>query len=411
MLKQLSNFSLVKLSFFVVVLMIICSGCDKELSEIDDNQVLRKLSPQEIELINSTNSLSVCVLKTEYNSNREQNFMFSPLSVGMALGMIYNSVGENEKLQIQQVLGLESLEEKEINKSYNELLNFIQVSNDQFQISYANSLWFSHDIDVNEVFRTKVMAYYDAEISEINLNKPHFYDFINDWGSMKTNGSFDFLINKAPEKSSEIFFINALSLNTGWTKGETFFRVQRDFTGINNKSLKVNTLNWEGLDVKLNSSDAYSFIELPFENDQFKLLIIQPEIPESMSDLLEHISSNELAQIADNALEFKANVSIPDIDFFGQRQMKSTLSELGLNNIFLSSADLSPSFVSKGKNIAGIRHLAKIDLNTDNIDNFSEAADFTSAFESTYVNKPFLYFVKDRHTNSILFAGFYTNSE
>ncbi|MCK5367887.1 MAG: hypothetical protein KAQ62_05020, partial [Cyclobacteriaceae bacterium] len=125
------------------ILMLI-SGCDKELAEINDNnKALRKLSMQERELINSNNLLSLDILKAEYVQNKNENFFFSPMSVGMALGMVYNGVGDEEKFQIQNVIGLESLVEKEINKSYNELLSFLQVSNDQMQITYANSLWYS----------------------------------------------------------------------------------------------------------------------------------------------------------------------------------------------------------------------------------------------------------------------------
>ena len=107
----------------VISLMVVFSACDKELSEIDEEKALKHLSVQEQELIQSTNNISLDIIKAAYLQNDEENFMFSPVSMGMALGMIYNGVGEKEKLQIQQFMGFESLVEKEINKSYNEILN------------------------------------------------------------------------------------------------------------------------------------------------------------------------------------------------------------------------------------------------------------------------------------------------
>ncbi len=93
----------------LIGILIVFSGCDKELAEIDGNKILRKLSVQDQELINATNSLSLDVMKAEYLQNGQENLFFSPVSVGMALGMIYNGVGENEKSQILHILGLESL--------------------------------------------------------------------------------------------------------------------------------------------------------------------------------------------------------------------------------------------------------------------------------------------------------------
>ena len=69
-------------------------------------------------------------------------------------------------------MGLESLVEKEINKSYNELLSFLQISDNHMDISYANSLWFSSELNIQEDYRSRVMAYYDAEISELNISRP-----------------------------------------------------------------------------------------------------------------------------------------------------------------------------------------------------------------------------------------------
>jgi serine protease inhibitor len=126
---------------FAMLLMI--SGCDKELTEAEESKILKKLSPQDLELINATNNLSLNIIQAEYEQNKERNFFFSPVSVGMALGMIYNGVGEKEKYQIQQMTGLETLVENEINKSYNEFITFLQLNYDQTNVFCANSLWFS----------------------------------------------------------------------------------------------------------------------------------------------------------------------------------------------------------------------------------------------------------------------------
>jgi len=388
-------------------MLLVISGCDKELAELDENKVLKKLSVQEQELINSTNNLSMDILKAEYLQNEHENFLFSPMSVGMTLGMVYNSVGEKEKSQIQHFMGLESLVEKEINKSYNDLLSFLQVSN-QLEISCANSLWFSTDININENFRTRVMAYYDAEISELNFYKSSSYELINNWGYSKTNGTFERLIEIAPLKNTEIFFVNAFSLNASW-KNNNFFQTKNDFYTSKGEKLKINTLNWDGMNVKLNENDVCSFLEIPFENDQFLFSVVQPDEKGTLIDFIESFTIDELKSLTENAYEFKANVSLPDINFASDKPLKSTLSNLGLKDIFLPTTDLSPSFIERNKRISEINHKAKINLKSK-LSAYDNGATFTDSNLKLYsANQPFLYFVRDRHTKTVLFAGYFTN--
>ena len=404
----LKNLLLLKNLVLLVGMLLVISGCDKELAELDENKVLKKLSVQEQELINSTNNLSMDILKAEYLQNGHENFLFSPMSVGMALGMVYNSVGEKEKTQIQHFMGLESLVEKEINKSYNELLSFLQVSN-ELEISYANSLWFSSKININEDFRTRVMAYYDAEISELNFYKSSSFELINNWGNLKTNGNFEKLIKIAPLKNTDIFFINAFSLNASWKQNNNFFQTKSDFYTSQGEKLKINTLNWDGMNVKLNENDVCSFLEIPFENDQFLFSVVQPDEKESLIDFIESFTIDELKYLTENSYDFKANVSLPDINFSSDKPLKSTLSNMGLKDLFLPTTDLSPSFIEKNNKISEINHKAKISLKT-NLSAYNNGETFTDSNLKLYaVNQPFLYFVRDKYTKTVLFAGYFTN--
>lgn len=385
-------------------------GCDKELAELDENKVLKKLSVQELELINSTNNLTMDILKAEYQLSEHENFLFSPMSVGMALGMVYNSVGEREKFQIQHFMGLESLVEKEINKSYNELLSFLQISN-ELEISYANSLWFSTDININEDFRTRVMAYYDAEISELNFYKSSSYELINTWGSLKTNGTFEKLIEIAPLKNTDILFVNAFSLNASWKQNNNFFQTKSDFYTSQGEKLKIKTLNWDGMNVKLNENGICSFLEIPFENDQFFFSVVQPDERESLVNFIETFTIEELKYLTENAYEYKANVSLPDINFASDKSLKSTLSNLGLKDLFLPTTDLSPSFVEKNREISEMNHKAKISFKI-NPSAYQSTTTFADSNLKLYsVNQPFLYFVRDKHTHTVLFAGYFANPQ
>ena len=85
------------------------------------------------------------------------------------------------------------------------------------------------------------------------------------------------------------------------------------------------------------------------------------------------------------------------------------LSTMGLNNLFLASTDLSPSFSETSNQITEMDHKAKIIFtseiyNTEIDENFIDPS-----LRLVSVNKPFLYFVREKFTKTVLFAGYYSS--
>ena len=390
---QISKFKLKisRIFIFLGVSLLAMTACDKELAEIDQNKVFRKISAQEQELIKSTNQLSLDLLKAEYTKNDAKNVFFSPVSVGMALGMIYNGVGEVEKSEIQHVMNLELLVEKDLNKSYNELLNFFHIANEQFNISYANSLWFPLEVKINESFRTKAVEY------------------INSWGSMKTNGNFEQLIKIAPTNTEDIFLINAFGLNTQWKQANDLYRSKSQFYLGNGAIQQVRTINWKGVDIRLSEQDDYSYFEIPFENDLVLLSVIQPQTANALSTVIDDLSLDDLANLRSSAFELKADVSLPEINFNTEGSIKDALSDIGLSNLFLTSTNLSPSFGDGNRRLTDISHLSKIKTNSRALAHHETATLGNQQLMAVNVDRPFLYFVQDKHTNTVLFAGYYSN--
>lgn len=391
---------------FAMLLMI--SGCDKELTEAEESKILKKLSPQDLELINATNNLSLNIIQAEYEQNKERNFFFSPVSVGMALGMIYNGVGEKEKYQIQQMTGLETLVENEINKSYNEFITFLQLNYDQTNVFCANSLWFSYGLDINEDYRTKIMAYYDAEISEINFGKKTALQYINSWGSLKSRGQLETVTKITPTNDYHIYLVNAFGLNTSWKNGR-YFNKPLSFTGSTGETVDVTSINLDQADVAASFNVDFDYIEIPLGGQNFMFSIVQPAVGISLDNLINNYDPHELSAHS-STQEMQANVSMPEISFARENNLKSTLGHLGLEEIFTPALDLSPSFVSKNQGISEINQVAMFNIEGQLAAN-DDLVFSNPNLKSIKVNKPFLYFVKDQHTKSVIFAGYYTNPE
>jgi len=391
----------------LIATLIIFTACDKELNEVDEQKILKKLSPQELELIQATNDLSLNILKAEFQQKSDENFIFSPISVGMALGMLYNGVGEKEKDQIQRVTGLESLVEKEINKSYNEIITFLQLNYDPSTVFCANSMWFSYGLDINENYRTKVMAYYDAEISEINFGKKTSLQYINNWGHLKSGGQLEKLISITPSSNYDIYFVNAFGVNASLSNSR-YFISPLEFTTGGGEVVKINSINIDKANISVSDGDDYKFIDIPLNEQNFIFSIVNPGASVALKDLIAQYNYDELINLANDQQFISANVRIPDLSFASENNLRNTLSNIGLKDLFLPTVDLSSSFITKNKGIADINQVAKFKIN--GMMSSEENPAFTNP-DLTLIsfNRPFLYFVRDKQTKSVIFAGYYTN--
>lgn len=383
------------------------TGCDKELSEIEESKVLKKLSPEDLELIQSTNNLSLNILNAQYQREKDENFIFSPVSTGMALGMIYNSVGDEEKFQIQRTIGLEALAEKDINKSYNEFITFLQLNYDPSDVFCANSLWFSYDLDINENYRTRVMAYYDAEISELNFTKKSSLQSINNWGSLKSSGRVEKLSSVAPAVNYSIYLLNAFGVNSSWN-GESFYLNKTPFTNHLGEYKEIRTINLDHADVITNSTDYFDFVEIPLKERNLLFSMIKPADEIKIDEFLKDFSVVELLDQNSFSEKSDANVRFPDITFTREINLKNTLAEIGLNSIFQPSLDLTPSFLTTHKGISAINQVSEFSIKTPG--SLSNKSDFSNPdLKLIDINRPFVYFLRDKHTQTIIFAGYYVN--
>lgn len=380
-------------------------SCDKEFSDIDESKINRNISVQDRVLIDANNKLSIDLLRASFENNDTSNFLFSPVSTGMALGMLYNGVGEAEREDIEHFAGLESLELTEINKSYNQLLNFLELNDGKLHLTCANSMWFSSDISINENYRTTLMAYYDAEVSEINFSKKASIQLINNWGHLKTNGLIPGLITSPPAHDSRIVVINAFGVNTSWNSGNYFYDAGI-FSKWDGQKIKVPTVYLNETYAGISNENDLKFLEFGLNDENLRFTAIQLQDSRTLVNLLENFSPARLENLSKNANFSLINLSIPKLPVTESISMKPVLSSHGLTSIFSGNADLSPSFINSNKSVTDMEQTALLHFNLP--ERLNAVNEFTNPdLPEKSVNLPFLYFITEKHTGTILFAGYF----
>lgn len=358
---------------------------------------------------------------------KDENYMFSPLSIKMAFALAANGAEGETKKEILDVLDIEDLDEfnifaKGIIKKYSVI--------DMLKLDIANSVWINNsktDDDFDEDFKNTAEEFYNAETGTVtNANA---VDTVNGWVKEKTNGKIDSIIDN-PDFWAMI--VNAIYFKGAW---ESEF-----YKGANCEDLFTNGDGTQTKTTFMRNCDHYGYwekdgvkiIELPFETDVVKFddegwlksRESYPNLDTSMYILVSDRAINAEDTI-NNALKDKGFLPNTYIDFYMPKfkieysaSIKDMLMSLGMEKAFDEKA-LGFSKVLEHEPLFVTDALHKTYISVD--EKGSEAAAVTAIGMvgaglppepiEFKVDKPFYFAIRDNVSGEILFMGRYAYAE
>ncbi len=160
--------------------------------------------------------------------------------------------------------------------------------------------------------------------------------------------------------------------------------------------------------------DEYSqVLEMPYKGNELSMIIVLPKPGYSLSELMDNMNAQTFGYYKPGLEEKTVNLFLPKFNFTSEFELTTELKQLGLIDPFIGSADFS-GIAPKGLFISNVIHKTFIEVNEKG----SEAAAATAVVIIRSVpprtidfnaNKPFLFFIVDKQTETILFMGSVVN--
>lgn len=192
----------------------------------------------------------------------DKNYMFSPMSIKMALALAANGASGETQQQILNALGLSSLDE--FNSLSKDLIARYSQT-DILKLNIANSIWMNKDKtsqNFSEVFKKTATDFYDAEVKSINNSNA--VKEINGWVSDKTNGKIPTIIQNADDFWAML--INAIYFKGAWQDEFSVNATKPDqFNNADGTKITVDFMNktkW----FPYAETKSVKMIELPYKN-------------------------------------------------------------------------------------------------------------------------------------------------
>ncbi|MBW6489675.1 MAG: serpin family protein [Lentimicrobium sp.] len=398
-----------KTLFLAIILLssAIPAGCKKDKSDEQLKPKTIELPAKGREIIVSGNNFGLELFK-EVSGDEADNLMISPVSANVALSMLLNGCNGETWAQISTMLGYEGYTMEEINALYASLTTQLLAADPQVTLNLANAIWYRQDFQVKTKFLNDVQSSYDATTQSLDFQSPEALNTINGWASDKTNGKITRVLSEI-SNDAVMFLMNALYFKGSWTtKFDPALTSRQTFTPTAQQGVLVDMMQSE-INIRQYSGQGFRAIELPYGRQNFAMVVLIPH--GGTNAFLPELNANLWAEITgylDEAPHSAVELWMPRFKFSWEKQLNDQLKALGTVNAFNPViADLS-GIADDQLYVSFVKQNTFVDVNEEG----TEAAavttigvEYNSLPEPVKVDKPFIFAIRERTTNVLLFIG------
>lgn len=370
------------------------------------------------EVIDSSNRFAFDLFKPMLSETKgSENIMISPFSISSALSMTLNGASGETLDAMKKALGLEEKTVEQINSTYLKLMTEMVPVDERVELDIANSVWVEKKFEVKQDFIKTVEDSFKAEARNIDVNDANAVNTVNSWIADKTHDKItDMLESLDPALS--MLLINAVYFKGMW-------RNQFDKSKTGDESFYVTPsapvtvkMMHQEENMKVIKDNNQTIIELPYGQGNFSMLVVLPDEGYTISDAASLLTpqnwSSWLSQLESNT--HKVELSMPRFKYGYKRLLNDDLINLGMGIAFTDMADFSkisdtPTMINR------VLHQTFIETNEEGteaaaatvVEMVNTSIGETPSVWVVNINRPFLYFIHETSTGTILFMGQVTN--
>ncbi|NXE77078.1 A1AT protein, partial [Cochlearius cochlearius] len=343
-----------------------------------------------------------------------KNIFFSPLSISTAFAMLSLGARSNTLSQLYKGLAfnLTELEEQEIHKGFQRVLQLLNDPSQEFQLSMGNALFTDDRLKLLQKFLGDITNFYYSEVIPSNFqNSPEAIKQINNYTETKTHGKIVGLLESL-DPDTVMVLINYIFFKGYWEKPFNNLTTEDDDFLLDAKnSVKVKMMHQsKAFNIHRDEKLSCWVVEIPYKGNAAALFVLPDE--GTMKQVEDALLKETVFKWMESFEKRKIYLDLPKFSISGSYDVKSLFEKMGVTDVFSDNADLSGIAERTLLKVSKAIHKAMVDVS----ENGTEAAAVTSielvplsaAFPPPphiRFNRPFLMMIVDKTTHSILFIG------
>lgn len=376
---------------------------------------LRTLATYEKELANSSTKFALDLF-AQLNDPEEANQFYSPYSIHQALSMTMNG-NEGEVLQeFVDLLRYEEMSMEDANRGSKELTEFLLQVDPKVKLAIANAIWYKQEYQVQVPFKNTAREYFNAEIAGLDMLNPKSVNIINNWIAQKTNNLIKDMLDGIPS-NAVMYLVNAIYYKADWkyqfvaskTKKENFYPNPGNPVLVDMMDLDKASA------FRSYFGDGYHYFEIPYSTGQYSMGILYNHQGD-LDEVSQYLNLGNIEMWRKNSSEQNFILKMPKFKMkYKMANMKDDLMAMGLVKPFSFDPDNFTKLFSNPTDdlkISRVIHDAIIEVDEKGTEAAAativevvERVSMPSGPRIVVLDKPFIFFIQEKHSGAILFMG------
>jgi serpin B len=344
------------------------------------------------------------------------NLFFSPFSIFTALAMTWAGARENTAVQMAETLHFTE-KPAQFHRAIGDLisqLNAVQKETD-IELSIANAIWAQKGYQFLDEFFRIVQQSYQADLKQVDFSSAaeSARQAINAWVEQQTNEKIkDLLPPKVLNALTRLVLVNAIYFKGFWdNQFKSRDTREMEFWLLTEVAVKVPMMHqehqfgyWE--------NDWLQIMEMPYKEESLSLIVLLPKEKTGITDLEQKLNFENMMAWQSRLRKRKVIVFFPKFKIESQFSLGQTLALMGMPDAFEPElADFSAMVGQKELYISAVIHKAFLEVNEEGTEAAAATGvvvGVTSIAPSPPIFKadhPFVFFIRDNKSQSILFLG------
>ena len=283
-------------------------------------------------------------------------------------------------------------------------------------IEMANALFAAEELVISPDFQETLETFLFSGVKTVDFSKPEAAaQRINNWVENRTHNLItNFISADAVSDQSRLILLNAIYFKADWKNNfDQAESYQGSFNIGQNMKRRVDMIYQENIFKFTSNHETLDsqIVSIPYQDESFSMLLFLPnqEGPEAILNLAENLTQTDFNHLLREMEENNLRLSLPKFKLGYKTELKSTLRQAGLENIF-EAADFS-RISDERLEVSDVVHETRIEVTEEG----TEAAgvtgillDLRGGFSDTKVmtlNRPFIFVIQDHENNIPLFIG------
>jgi serpin B len=351
----------------------------------------------------------------------EGNLFYSPYSISEALAMTYGGArGETEK-QMQAALQFKLAQDK-LHPAFNSLdIELAKrgkgaqgADNAGFRLHVVNAIWGQQGFKFTQQYLDLLAQNYGAGLRVVDYVKDaeKSRQTINQWVSDQTENRIkDLLPEGSINQLTRLVLTNAIYFNAAWqSQFQKNATADGQFTLLNGSKVTVQMMK-QMKSFAYAEGPNYQAVELPYDGNELSMVILLP-VADQFKAFEAALNSQQVKGIVQSLKSNEVDLTMPKFKVESEFNLKKALSSLGMPVAFSETeADFSGMDGQKDLHISDVVHKSYVTVDEKG----TEAAAATGVVVGTTampaktyqvtLDHPFIFFIRDIQTGTILFTG------